>query len=162
MSTLAISTEAVDRLLADVRLHGATPAETGGFLIARPQDPDRIELLALAGEHGVRRARDLFEVTGAAIERLFTWAADNELAIRAQVHSHRKHAFLSPTDVRHGFSVDGFISCVVPQYAAPPAEAGEWGWWECQGGRWARRPSPAVVRGTVDLVRFDAGGVDAD
>jgi hypothetical protein len=159
MSALVITEQAVARLLADVRLHGARRVEAGAFLLAREIAPERLELVALAGERGIRRARDLFKVPGRAIERLFTWASDRDLMIRAQVHSHRRTAFLSPTDLRGGFSVDGFVTCVIPYYAEPPAEPEGWGWWEYGAGRWRTRTAPTPVAGEAEVVYFDTGGV---
>lgn len=159
MSALVITEQAVARLLADVRLHGGRPTEAGAFLLAPAGESERLELVALAGERGIHRARDLLKVSGSAIERLFSWAADRDLMIRAQVHSHRRTAYLSPTDLRGGFSVDGFVTCVIPHYAAPPAEPERWGWWEYGAGRWTTRAAPTAVAGDAEVVHFDAGGV---
>jgi len=161
MSRLRLTQAAVDALTADIRRWGALGAETGGFLIASKSDPDGLTIVALAGQAGIARRRGLFAVSGPAIGQLFSWAADRELRIRAQVHSHARGAFLSPTDLRHGFDVAGFISAVVPHFATPSAEPRDWGWWQRTATRWQARSAPGVIAGTASIVRFDQGGVRA-
>ena len=161
MSQLRLTRTVVDALTADIRCWGARGAETGGFLLASESDPDRLTILALAGQAGISRRRGLFAVSGPAIEQLFTWAADRELRIRAQVHSHARGAFLSPTDLRHGFDVVGFISAVVPHFTTPSAEPRDWGWWQRTSTLWEAFPAPNVIAGAGSMVRFDQGGVDA-
>ena len=161
MSQLRLTQGAVDALTADIRRWGALGAETGGFLLASESDPDLLTILALAGHAGIARRRGLFAVSGPAIEQLFSWATDSELRIRAQVHSHARGAFLSPTDLRHGFDVAGFISAVVPHFAAPSAQPRDWGWWQRTTTRWQAHPAPEVIAGTASVVRFDQSGVDA-
>jgi len=153
---------AVDALIADIRHWGVLGAETGGFLLAPESDPDRLTIVALAGQAGIARRRGLFGISGPTIDQLFSWAADAELRIRAQVHSHARGAFLSPTDLRHGFDVTGFISAVVPHFATPSVEPREWGWWERTAAHWQARAAPGVIAGTASVVRFDQGGVHAD
>lgn len=161
MSGLSISDSAVSQLRADVARHAARPAETGGFLLARTDSRERLDVVALAGEAGVRRSRDVFRVSATAIERLFVWAADNELLIRAQVHSHRGNAFLSRTDLRHGFAVAGFITAVIPTYTDPPWNLSDWGWWFFDAGRWRAANGPTVSPGAARVVRFDEAGIGA-
>lgn len=159
MSGLSISAQVVGELTVEVALHGARGTETGGFLLARPHAPEHIDVLALAGAAGVRRGRELFVISAAAIERLFSWAGERELAIRAQVHSHRAAAFLSTTDLRHGFAVEGFISSVIPTYTNPPPDPVRWGWWRCDATRWTPIHGPRITSGTAVTVRFDEEGV---
>jgi hypothetical protein len=161
MTAFSVARDAVLRLVAEVGEHGAVRVETGGFLLSRPTADGRHDILALAGEEGVRRSQDLFEVSGEAVERLFGWAAEQELRIGVQVHSHRQEAFLSRTDLRHGFTVEGFTTSVIPTYADPPRNPGSWGWWTCKAGEWKSTQPPAVVEGPAEVVRFDSGGVDA-
>lgn len=161
MSRLLITRHLVDALVAEIGAWGERNVETGGFLLAAEDHPDRANVLALAGEAGIVRHRDLLTISRSAIERLFTWAGDAEMRIRAQVHSHARVAFLSRTDLHHGFDVDGFITAVVPHFAAPSADPGDWGWWQRGGGRWQARRAPDVVVGTVHIVRFDEGGLHA-
>lgn len=162
MSDLSISTDLVAELTRDVAGHGALECETGGFLLAQREksgEAGHLDVLALARNSGIQRRRDLFVISATAIERLFTWAGEQELAIRAQVHSHRKQAFLSPTDERHGFAVERFITTVIPSYATPPIHPAQWGWWRYVGTRWTPTESPSVTRGTVVTVDFDEDGV---
>jgi hypothetical protein len=159
MSELSIGAQVVAELTGEVALHGAGNAETGGFLHSHSQARGHIDVLALADSAGVRRARDLFALSAAAIERLFSWAGERDLAIRAQVHSHRAAAILSTTDVRHGFAVEGFISAVIPDYRHPAPDPLRWGWWRCDAGRWTPIGGPRVARDTAVTVRFDEDGV---
>jgi hypothetical protein len=158
---MTVASEAAVRLVDEIARHGRGPAETGGFLLAQPADRDHLTVLALAGDRGIERGRDLFKVSGGAIERLFTWAGDRDLLIRAQVHSHRRGAFLSATDLRHGFAVEGFITAVVPTYSQPPRDPDDWAWWICNAGHWDRAGAPSLVPGAGVVVRFDADGVHA-
>lgn len=161
MSRLLITRNLVDALVAEIGAWGARRAETGGFLLSPENRPDHANVLALAGQAGIVRRRDLFTISGGAIERLFSWAGDAELRIRAQVHSHGRDAFLSRTDLRHGFDVNGFITAVVPHFASPSASPGDWGWWQRGGGRWQARRAPDVVAGSVRIVHFDETGLHA-
>lgn len=161
MSSLLITRDLVDALVAEIGVWGARHAETGGFLLAAEDRPDRANVLALAGQAGIVRRRDLFTVSGGAIERLFSWAGDAELRIRAQVHSHARGAFLSRTDLRHGFDVDGFITAVVPHFASPSVRPGDWGWWQRGSGRWQAQRAPDVIAGPVRIFHFDERGLRA-
>jgi hypothetical protein len=161
MNRLLLTRNLVDALVAEIGAWGDRHAETGGFLLAAEDNADRATVLALGGQSGIVRRRNLFAISGGAIERLFSWAGDTELRIRAQVHSHAHGAFLSRTDLQHGFDVDGFITAVVPHFAAPSAHPGDWGWWQRGGGCWQAQRSPDVVAGSVHIVRFDEGGVRA-
>jgi hypothetical protein len=160
VSGLSVSGDAVRHLSAEIARYGAKPAETGGFLMANAHTRERLAVLALAGQVGIDRGRDLFRVSSSAIERLFTWAGDHDLLIRAQVHSHRGRAFLSETDLRHGFAVEGFVTSVVPTYAHPPGDPGSWGWWSYDAGRWRALRGPRVAPGAAQVVRFDEATVD--
>jgi hypothetical protein len=161
MSQLHLTEAVVDALTVEIGRWGALGIETGGFLLASESDPDRLTIVALAGHAGIARRRGLFAVSGQAIDRLFSWAADSELRIPAQIHSHARGAFLSPTDLRHGFDVAGFISAVVPHFAAPSTEPRDWGWWERTNTSWRARSAPDVVAGGASIMRFDASGVRA-
>ncbi len=161
MSRLLITRNLVDALVAEIGTWGDRHTETGGFLLAPEDRPDRANILALAGQTGIVRRRDLFTISGGAIERLFTWAGEAELHICAQVHSHARDAFLSRTDLRHGFDVDGFITAVVPHFAAPSTNPDDWGWWQRGGGRWQAEQAPDVVAGPVRIDHFDEDGLRA-
>jgi hypothetical protein len=161
MRSLSVTSDAVQALADEVAQCGSRPAETGGFLLCRENSDERLDIVALAGNAGIKRERDVFKVSGAAIERLFTWAGERELQIGAQVHSHRGRAFLSETDLRHGFAVEGFITSVIPTYMRPPREPAAWGWWCYRNGRWERGSAPVSVPGAAEVVRFDRAGVHA-
>jgi hypothetical protein len=160
VSGLSVSRDAIRHLSTEIAVHGARPAETGGFLLAHANTRERLDVLALADQVGINRGRDLFRIRSSAIERLFTWAGDQDLLIRAQVHSHRGGAFLSETDLRHGFAVEGFITSVVPNYARPPDDPASWGWWSYSARRWRVLCPPSVAPGRARVVRFDQAGVD--
>jgi hypothetical protein len=103
---LVLPNEAV-RVVADhIRAYGRLGhlgVETGAFLLSAPGD-DQVSVIAITGQAGIVRRPNLFAVSGKAIDRLFTWAEDRDLSIRAQLHSHRGAAFLSETDLLHGSS----------------------------------------------------------
>lgn len=152
---------AADAIAEEVRHYGQQDLETGGFMLL-PRDATVISVVALSGERGILRRRNLFQISERALDRLFTFSDDKELWAPVQFHSHGFEAFLSPTDEEHGLRVEGFTSVVVPTYANPSAEAGQWGWWRFANGRWVRTAAAGVVnRPTVGLVRFDEAGVSA-
>lgn len=159
MTALALPVSATAAILDDVRSHGTRRVESGGFLLAAPGAPDTLAIVALAGERGVSRSWGLFEISGAALGRLFDWASERELTIRAQVHSHARDAFLSRTDLEHGFTVEGFTTTVVPWFADPPGDPNRWGWWRCSDGRWEQAEAPRPSEGQASVARFDEDGV---
>jgi hypothetical protein len=152
----------IDALHADVRRHGRLDVETGMFLLTSPII-GAVTTLALAGTRGVIRTRGQFAVSGTALARLFAHAREQQLQVVAQVHSHRGPAFLSPVDVKHGFAVNGFTTCVIPDYRRPSRDPAAWGWWQHTTGQW--RPTlPYTVgeNGTITrVVIFDEDGVRA-
>lgn len=150
--------DAVIVVVEHVRYYGRQGVETGAFLIA-PASATTITTLALAGTEGIVRRRELFRASGRALERLFTWTDHNHLLIRAQIHSHRGLAFLSETDMRHGFSVDGFTTIVIPRYFSPPGEIRAWGWWRYEGGMWRSLAPLGKVPAQMKSVFFDEEGV---
>jgi hypothetical protein len=157
---LAIPRAAVNVIREDVLAFGSKRVETGGFFLARSGGEETATVLALAGEDGITRHRGLFGVSGIALDRLFAYAEEEGLRVPAQFHSHGGRAFLSPTDLAHGLSVRGFVSCIVPFWNDPPADPHNWGWWRCDGDAWNTEPSPEVAEHTsVCVVRFDEGGV---
>ena len=160
MSELLIVEGAVRVLLAEVKAYGAVPQETGAFLLSREDAPDELSLVAVPGSKGVRRHRNFFEISADTMGELFDRAADEALMIRAQLHSHRRSAFLSRTDLEHGFDVEGFVTCVVPRYADPPNDPALWSWWRFEGGSWNRCPAPAVISGPCEQIDFARGGSD--
>jgi hypothetical protein len=160
MSALTIREGAVDLLLDEVETYGALPAETGAFLMGREDAPHELALIAVPGPAGVVRRRDLFEVSAEALAGLFDLATEEGLVIRAQLHSHRRGAFLSWTDLEHGFNVEGFVTCVMPRYSSPPREPALWSWWRFEGGSWVDHPAPTVIPGACERIDFAPGGHD--
>ena len=143
-------------LVDDVHNHGRAGTETGAFLLGLADQP--VTILALAGTAGVTRHRQQFRVTGQAIHRLLSWAGDRELQVVAQAHSHGAAAFLSRTDLRHGFSVEGFTTTVIPYFRMPPQDPADWGWWRYEG-EWIEVEAPGVIDGVATVVVFDEDGV---
>lgn len=158
MSELAVTDSLVGTLLDEIRRHGGRTNETGGFIGGSSLDAPA-DLLVLAGERGIRRRRDLFQVSGPAVGCLFDWASERGVSLRAQFHSHRRKAFLSPVDLEYGFAVDGFVSSVVPAYADPPAPPADWGWWRFRANAWLPIDAPEVVAGDAEVVYFDEDGI---
>jgi hypothetical protein len=156
MNGLTLREGAVNLLLEEVETFGAVPAETGAFLLAREDNIDELSVVAVPGGEGVSRRRNLFAVSAEAISRLFDVATQRGLVIRAQLHSHRRGAFLSPTDLEHGFNVEGFVTCVVPTYASPPREPARWSWWRFETGTWVRHPAPSILPGVCERIDVTA------
>lgn len=154
---LTVASAAIETVVADVRRFGAGNVETGGFLLA-PVETETITAVALAGEIGIVRRRDLFQVSDLALDRLFANADDSDFWIPAQFHSHGLVAELSRCDIEHGLAVEHFVSTIVPWYADPPLDAAAWGWWQYDS-RWTRIDAPAIVPGASVTVVFDENGV---
>lgn len=157
--TVPIGAAAV--VVAEVAGFGSVNKETGGFLLAE-NGRTEISLVAVAGETGVLRARDLFQITSTALDRLFRFAEEHDVWIPVQFHSHRRHAFLSNADARHGFCVEGFVSAVVPTYDQPPKAASDWGWWCFHDAAWQTMEAPAASTVGVAVLRFDENEVVRD
>ena len=156
MTPFSISTSSVATVVSEVAAWGAKDVETGGFLLG---DHDgAITLVALSGAAGIQRRRAQFVVSGRALAVLFGYADARGYVVRAQFHSHGGRAFLSASDLRHGFSVAGFVTTVLPSYGAPPADPRAWGWWVYLGG-WASIAPPCISPGGTRVARFDEGGV---
>lgn len=155
---LTLPQEAVRIAVDHVRRYGGEDVETGVFLLA-PRGSDAIGVVALTGDQGITRRRNVFAVSGTALDVLFEWADGEDLVVLAQLHSHGGRAFLSPTDIEHGFAVEGFTSTVVPRYNAPPTDPARWGWWRYEGGAWRAILPPTALDGPVRCVMFDEEGV---
>lgn len=156
--SFSISSELLKPLQEHVRGYGLVDAEAGGFLLGSYGDASAT-VLALAEGVGVERSRGGFRVSGKAIDRLFAFAEDKELRVWAQVHSHPHGSFLSIIDETDGFRVAGFLSGVIPDFAAPPREPASWGWWTFEDGVWQAGPSPSMVERPGRVVTFDEMGV---
>lgn len=145
-----------------VKEYGAEGVETGAFLLAPTGAADEISLLAFAGEEGITRGPEVFGVSGRAIGRLFDWADETGMRVRALVHSHEGRAFLSKTDLKHGFAVSNFTTAIVPWYADPSPSPSDWAWWRYYGGEWRKIAPAAVTNHEAEFVVFDEGGVRED
>jgi hypothetical protein len=156
---LQIPTLAVAAIVADVKRYGLLGRETGMFLIASNDSPRRVEGVAWPKSVGVIRRRDAFGVSGLALARLFEHLDLIDRRVIALVHSHRLDAFLSDVDLTHGFSVEGFVSAIVPNYCRPPGEVSEWGWWRFEEGRWSTAMAPEEVVANFLEIRFDETGI---
>lgn len=156
--TFSIAETILDPLHDHVRQYGGDDAEAGGFLLGAYDDATAT-VLALADGVGVERSRGLFRVSGTAMEQLFAFADDENLRVWAQVHSHPRGSFLSLTDETDGFRVAGFLSGVIPHYAAPPREPATWGWWTFRDGAWQPAETPGVANRPSRIITFDEEGV---
>jgi len=146
------------RIAAEARAAGADRVETGGFILEGERGAASV--LALTGEKGITRRRDLFHVSGLALATLFDWAEDHELTIAAQWHTHGRRAFLSDTDLEYGFNVSGFTTTVVPYFRQASPDAKHWGWWIFDSGEWVAVPAPESVPGSFSVITFEEGRVD--
>ncbi len=157
---LHLPEEMIAAITDDVRAYGTQRVETGGFLLAPIGNADDVAILALAGTLGITRRRGLFGISGIALDRLFTWADEQALRIPAQFHSHGGRAILSPTDLAHGLSVRGFVTCIVPFWNNPPSDPAKWGWWRFDGQDWLDEVPPETdATRMLSVVRFDERGV---
>jgi hypothetical protein len=160
VSGLRIPDAAVAVITDDVLRHGRQGLETGAFLLAEAEDPDHVRIVALLGTAGIQRLEDKLVISGTVLARLFDWAEEAGLVVRAQIHSHRFEAWMSPTDERFGLTVEGFTSAIVPDSSAPSALPGHWGWWLFTSGRWISTDAAELTVGTAQVVCVDEGGVD--
>jgi hypothetical protein len=160
LKPLRISAEVVDRVLEHIAAWGRDCGhETGGFLLAKEAAPDILVIGAIAGAAGITRASQQFRISPQALEQLFIWVEDRQLTIPAQFHSHSGPAFLSPTDEAHGFSVEGFVSVVVPRYRKPIRNPQSWGWWQYTEKRWMPIAAARRIETTgAGIVVFDEAG----
>ena len=158
MSALLLPTGLPERIATEARAAGAHIVETGGFILGALSSPASI--LALTGDKGVTRRRDLFHVSGPAMATLFEWVEKRELTVIAQWHTHGRRAFLSETDLEYGFNVPGFTTTVVPYYRSASADPADWGWWTFNDGEWVAVPPPALVSSEFSVITFEEGRVD--
>lgn len=155
-----LSTSSVKSVTDEVRSFGLLGLETGGFLLM-PRGAATISIVALAGDTGIVRRRDLFQISARALDRLFTFADERDLWVPTQFHSHRQGAFLSIVDKSHGLSVEGFISIVVPRFVDPQPDPRAWGWWQNKENQWVEVAPWNHRHGGAEVVRFDEDGVRA-
>lgn len=157
--TLVLPDAAIAAIVDDIHFFGVIGVESGGWLLASEDEPERIRHVALLGETGIVRRPDQLIVSGKAIAVLFDWAVVERLVVRAQVHSHGREAFMSETDRRFGLTVEGFIAAIVPFARIATSRPDAWRWWEFRDGRWSSTDPAAVGDGEVRVIRFDEAGV---
>jgi len=145
---------------ADVRLYGRRNLETGGFLLMN-RDASAISAVALGGDAGIVRRRNLFQISGLALAQLFTYLDREGLWAPIQYHSHANGAFLSSTDEAHGLCVEGFVSAVGRNFAQASDELTKWGWWRFTDGEWTSIKAATYGSGPAAAVKFDEDGVRA-
>jgi hypothetical protein len=153
----AIPESALGAVLKELRSFGASHLETGGFFLL-PRGGQTVSTVALAGDSGIVRGRNLFQISERALARLFDYADGQDLWAPIQFHSHARDAFLSLTDAAHGLRVEGFVSVVVPHYAEPTADMKVWGWWCFSACEWLPIEPAITGSGGVTVIRFDEDG----
>ncbi|PWN02573.1 hypothetical protein DJ010_12725 [Nocardioides silvaticus] len=158
MTILRLGADAVDVLVGDAARYGALGVETGALLLTPPDDPT-VTVVALAGTAGIDRHPQLLVFSSAALNPLFSYAEDNSLQLRAQLHSHRHKAFLSHTDKTGNIRVPGFIASVIPNFATPATDPATWGWWTFEDGDWQPIEPATITTHTTMVITFDADGV---
>jgi hypothetical protein len=158
MSTLLLPERMPARIAAEARAAGADLVETGGFILAAGDEPASV--LALTGDKGITRRRNLFHVSGLGLAALFEWAEERALTVAAQWHTHGRRAFLSDTDLEYGFNVPGFTTTVVPYYQHASADPADWGWWTFDSHDWVAVPAPESVPGSFSVITFEERRVD--
>lgn len=158
-SALTLPAAVLESVILHVKEYGAKGTETGVFLLAPESVANEISVVAFAGEEGITRGPDVFGVSGRAVAQLFGWADENGMRVRVLVHSHKYRAFLSKTDLKHGFAVSGFTTTIIPWYAEPSPDPVDWAWWRYEAGKWRVIDPATIVNRKAGFVVFDEGGV---
>jgi proteasome lid subunit RPN8/RPN11 len=156
---LRLPADGAQALVDHVRVYGRQGVETGAMLLTAPGDT-LVTTVAIAGTTGVIRKPGLFVLTMPVIEVLFSYAEQQGLQARAQVHSHGGNAFLSRTDREGGIRMPGFIAAVVPTFRTPPPDPRQWGWWAFTDGDWCTNPPGELDEARqACIITVDADGV---
>jgi hypothetical protein len=156
---MTVKTGVIDSVVEETTKYGSWRLETGGFLFG---DTGTYEIsgVAMAGDMGITRQPDLFEISERALDRLFTYAGDQDIWLPVQFHSHELYSDMSLADERYGLNAEGFVSTILPSFANPPTDPSNWGWCQFEAGLWRRCASASVVPGkALTVVVFDEGGV---
>jgi hypothetical protein len=158
-SPLTVRGEVIAAVVAETARYGSAQLETGGFLIAQSGTED-VCGAAMAGDAGILRRHNAFQISERALDRLFTYASENDLWLPIQFHTHEFGSGMSETDALHGLRTEGFISAILPRFASPTTDLAEWGWWQFLSGGWRTcLPALEVPGGPDMLVTFDEVGV---
>jgi len=157
---LTVSLGVVDAVVAETATYGIRRLETGGFLMALVGQEEVVSL-AVAGNVGIVRRHNLFQISERALDRLFNYAGDEGLWLPVQFHSHDYGPpEMSIADQNHGLRVEGFVSTILPDFARPPSDLAAWGWWQFSQGSWRPSPPARLIAGAVPtIVTFDEDGV---
>ncbi len=159
MRRLVLPARGVDAIVEDARRYGACGVESGAFLLGPLTADGMVDTIALLGRRGITRHADHLVISARALGHLFERADREGRQVLAQLHSHRREAFMSETDERFTLTVRGFTSGVIPFAATASPEPSRWGWWRFDGSRW-RVSSPAGVAVTpVQILVLDEGGL---
>ncbi|QWC86566.1 hypothetical protein KLP28_07820 [Nocardioidaceae bacterium] len=158
MSKIDLGADALDVLVGDVARYGALGLETGALFLTPPGEPS-VTVLALAGTADIDRHARLLVLSSAALNPLFAYAEQNNVQVRAQIHSHMHEAFLSNTDKTGNIRMPGFIASVIPNFATPSHDPATWGWWAFQDSDWVPIAPASVKARTTTVITFDADGV---
>lgn len=158
---LRLPAEAVEAIVREVATWGRLGRESGVLLLASADEPLVVDAIGQPLDVGITRRRDEFAISGLALAQLFAHLDECDRVVAALIHSHGKRAFLSDVDLEHGFSVEGFVSSIVPSYADPPSEVRRWGWWIFLDGRWQDAEVPEVFPGGFLKIEFDEAGARA-
>lgn len=156
----AVPAPGVRAIIDEVESFGHQNLETGGFLMMG-RGESTASAVAVAGTSGIVRRHNLLQISARALDRLFTHAAERDLWIPVQFHSHGISAFLSEPDEAHGLCVEGFVSTVIPHFFEPSSDMSAWGWWQYSSGQWLDFEAAHEVSGEITLIRFDEDGVRA-
>lgn len=148
----------VEGIVGDVASWGRHGVETGGFILTRA-DPHLGDTLILCDGTGITRRPDQLIISGEALAVLFDFAAEHDMVVASQIHSHQFGRRMSSTDQRFGLTVEGFTSVIVPRWSAPSSEPADWGWWRFTEGRWVAASAPDSVEGEGKVMVFDEQGV---
>jgi hypothetical protein len=160
MTSFILPDSAINLIVEEVEKYGEQDVETGGFLLSSSDEPEKILVVACAGDGpGINRQALQFTMSGLAMNQLFDWAFDQNYRVVAQFHSHKHGAFMSYADQMLGLSVRGFISTIVPNYAAPSLSPSAWGWWVYEKDGWLDISAPQTTDLPCGAFYFDELGV---
>lgn len=107
-------------LMRDLRMRGRGCSESGAFLLARRNDPERVvrEWLAYDDLDPAALNRDYIRLESAAFSRLWEWCDQQHLQVIADVHTHPFGPEQSRSDRAFPMiSVTGHIALIVPRFA---------------------------------------------
>ncbi|MCR4403006.1 MAG: hypothetical protein NUW12_09560 [Firmicutes bacterium] len=130
-----------------LRDEGAGKTESLVFWAGRVlRDRAELSTIIVPKGSGVQKHPQYVRISDAAMLRVAELLNPPDRVLLAQVHTHRRAAFHSPTDDSYGFRSPGFISIVIGNYAADAVPAIDtWAAWECTDGVRFRELLPAEL-----------------